>query len=176
MKVEEFKDAYPVADYDGWVASYLELVYRFLDTAVENHRSEPPLSEINEHVVVLEDPDAILKNYEKPIVMTWLADIAPDYATIASDRGTANFRIVVWTEDVDPGAGQFHALLRSLIYALSIADNLERDRALTGDSGDAAAEDVVVTSIEPDTTIPSGSGMKFTAMDVEVEYKRRVPR
>jgi hypothetical protein len=176
MKVDEFKEKYPVEDYEGFVSSYLELVYRFLDTAVENHRSEPPLSEINEHVIVLEDPETILNHYEKPIVMTWLADIAPDYATIASDRGTANFRVVVWTEDLDPGAGQFHALLQSLIYSLSIANNLENNRSLVGANGDAAAEDTVVTNIAPDTTIPSGSGMKFTAMDVEVEYKRRIPR
>ena len=177
MKVQEFRDKYPPGDYSGFVEAYLEIAYRFMDVSVQNHRATGDnLEDINEHVIVLQDPETLLNTYETPIVMTWLDAVSPEPATISTDQGTANFRQVVWTKDIDAREGQAHALFRAMIFALSIANNIENDRELINGTGKAVATDTRVTQIAPDTTVPSGSGLKFTALDAEVEYKRRQPR
>lgn len=161
------------ANYSGAARAFLELIENFRDVAIENDRGEDgDLASINQHYTGPIDPSTLGATPNFPVAWTVPLGYSPAYNTTASDQGTLNFQVVIWTAD----QSQPYALEEALILVLEVVDNLEADPTLATGSNDITVQNVLWTNLDLDFAPSSANGelaqVKWALADFEVTPKR----
>jgi len=153
----------------GFNKYWTDTVGQFRAEAVDDHIDGGNLDPVNDHVTGVVDADTLAAQYDFPVIWSVPTNHSPAYATVATDQGTLNMRVVVFAADIDPDA----ALTKARVLGGRIVNNVEGS-ALVDDSGTAHAGRVDLNDFQLDSRPVSGQGaqLKFAELAFGIQVER----
>lgn len=153
----------------GFNKYWTDTVGQFRAEAVDDHIDGGNLDPVNAHVTGAVDADTLAAQYDFPVIWTVPTNHSPAYATVNTDQGTLNMRVVVFAADIDPDK----ALTKARVLGGRIVNNVEGS-ALVDDSGTAHAGRVDLNDFQLDSRPVSGQGaqLKFAELAFGIQVER----
>lgn len=160
---------------DGFTEHLFLVLGRFRDVAVNNHIDGGNLADATYHETALVSGDALLNQYEPPVVFTVFSGYEGDADTVRKQTDTLSMDAAVF----DWNFSREFGLENVIRLVANVVDNVEQNRTLESRPGvgDPVAEDVTWSSLEPDFEFSDNQDMvlHWCSVSFEVQTRRLRP-